>query len=106
MYQKEVENREMTTNLASSITTTKIKPHIRFMEGYSIAEIEPPKSFIGKSIKELDIRKKYGVDILSIKTNDRQDVKAIPEATHIFSEGEILIVAGEVGNINVLKNLN
>jgi predicted transcriptional regulator len=107
-YQKEIETREMTANLASRITMTEIKPHVRFMEGYSIAEIDPPKSFIGKSIKELDIRKKYGVDILSIKTStdQKQEVKAIPEASHIFNEGEILIVAGEVGNINVLRNLN
>ncbi len=78
-----------------------------FMEGYTIVEISPPKSFIGKSIRELDIRKNYGVDVLSIKTGKRSDskVKAIPNPNHVFKEDETIIVAGEIKNINLLKNL-
>jgi trk system potassium uptake protein TrkA len=81
---------------------------VRFMEGYSITELAAPSSFIGKTIKELEIRKKYGVDILSIKSDSTGDheIKVIPEAGHVFAKGEIMIVAGEIGNINVLKNLN
>ena len=106
-YQKEIEKREMTTNLASSISMKDDRSNIHFMEGYSIAEIEPPKSFIGKSIRELNIRKVYGVDVLSINTRSgkKDEIKAIPQADHVFTPDDLLVIAGEIGNINVIKNL-
>ena len=77
------------------------------MEGYSIVEISPPKSFIGKSIRELDIRKNFGVDVLSIRTGKKSDakIKAIPNPNHIFREDQTIIIAGEIKKINLLRNL-
>jgi len=106
-YQKEIERMEIASNIASSISMKDDEKEVHFMEGYSIIEISPPKSFIGKSIRELDIRKKYGVDVLSIKSGKKSDVKvkAIPNPNHIFKEDETIIVAGEIKNINLLKNI-
>jgi K+/H+ antiporter YhaU regulatory subunit KhtT len=106
-YQKEIDRMEIASNLASSIVMKEDEKELHFMEGYSIAEISPPKSFIGKSIRELDIRKNYGVDVLSIKTGRRSDakIKAIPNPNHIFKEDQTIIIAGEIKNINLLKNL-
>jgi len=106
-YQKEIERMEIASNIASSIVMKEDEKEFHFMEGYTIVEISPPKSFIGKSIRELDIRKNYGVDVLSIKTGKRSDskVKAIPNPNHVFKEDETIIVAGEIKKINLLKNL-
>ncbi len=106
-YQKEIERMEIASNLASSISMKEDEKHFHFMEGYSIVEISTPKSFIGKSIRELDIRMKYGVDVLSIKVGKKSDVKvkAIPNPNHIFTEDETIIVAGEISSINLLRNL-
>jgi len=106
-YQKEIERMEIASNIASSISMKDDAKEVHFMEGYTIIEIAPPKSFIGKSIRELDIRKNYGVDVLSIKSGKRSDakIKAIPNPNHIFKEDETIIVAGEIKNINLLKNL-
>ncbi len=107
-YQKEIEARDITSTLASSIVMKEETPQVRFMEGYSIIEISPPKSFIGKSIKQLNIRAKYGLDVLSVKIKDEQGerLKAIPGSDYIINKGDILIIAGEIKNINILKNLN
>jgi len=106
-YQKEIDRMEIASNIASSIVMKEDEKELHFMEGYSIIEISPPKSFIGKSIRELDIRKKYGVDVLSIKVGSRSDskIKAIPNPNHVFKEDQTIIVAGEIKNINLLKNL-
>ena len=106
-YQKEIERMEIASNLASSISMKEDEKLFHFMEGYSIVEISTPKSFIGKSIRELDIRMKYGVDVLSIKVGKKSDVKvkAIPNPNHIFTEDETIIVAGEISNINLMRNL-
>lgn len=106
-YQDEIEKREIAVNLASSISMRDEEPSLHFMEGYSIAEIAPPNYFIGKSIRELNIRAQYGVDVLSIKIKDRMGikVKAIPNPDFIFNETDTIVVAGEIKNINILKNL-
>ncbi len=106
-YQKEIDRMEIASNIASSIVMKEDEKEFHFMEGYTIVEISPPKSFIGKSIRELDIRKNYGVDVLSIKTGRQSDakVKAIPNPNHVFKEDQTIIIAGEIKNINLLKNL-
>lgn len=106
-YSREVDRRDITSTLASSITMKDNEQRVHFMEGYEIVELKPPKSFFGKSIKELNVRAKFGVDILTIKTKDgnSESVKAIPSPDYIITEGDYLVVAGEIKNINVLMNL-
>ena len=106
-YQKEIERREITASLASSITMKDEETHIQFLEGYSISEIPPPKTFMGKSIKQLNIRTIYGVDVLSIKTqvNGEEKITAIPNPDYVIKKDDTLVVAGENKNINILRNI-
>ena len=107
-YHKAIDRREITSNLASRITMREESPQVHFMEGYSINEISPPKSFFGKSIRELNIRAKYGVDVLSIKANEQrgEKIKAIPSPDYVIQKDDTLIIAGEIRNINLLMNLD
>ncbi|QQS34942.1 MAG: chloride channel protein [Ignavibacteriales bacterium] len=107
-YQKEIENRDITSTLASSISMKDDEHHHRFMEGYSIVEIKPPASFIGRSIRQLNIRKEYGVDVLSIKTKEKKGerINAIPNPDYVIKIDDTLLIAGEVKNINLLQSVN
>jgi predicted transcriptional regulator len=106
-YNKAIDRREITSSLASSITMKADEPKIHFIEGYSINEIRPPKSFIGKSIKQLNIRARFGIDVLSIKTKEKwgDKIKAIPSPDYIIQKNDRLVIAGEIKNINLLRNL-
>ncbi len=107
-YNKAIDRREITSSLASSITMKADEPKIHFIEGYSINEVRPPKSFIGKSIKELNIRARFGVDVLSIKTKEKwgDKIKAIPSPDYVIQKNDRLVIAGEIKSINQLRNLN
>ncbi len=107
-YQKEINRIELTNNLASSISMKEEVTNIHFMEGYSIAEVKVPRSFVGKSIKELNIRAKYGVDVLSIKSNKKSgmNINAIPNPDYVFENIDSIVVAGEIKKINKIKNLD
>jgi len=106
-YDREIEKRELTSNLASLITMKDDEPMVHFMEGYSIIEIAPPHTFIGKSIRELNIRSEYGVDVLSVKTKEKrgEKINAIPSPDYIIKEDDTLIIAGEIKNISTVRNL-
>ncbi len=107
-YQQEMDRIEFTSDLATKITLSNADQDIKFLEGYVITEIPAPKSFIGKSIKELGIRSQYGVDVLSIKNESEtgNNIKAIPRADYRIAENDSLILAGEVEKINKIKNID
>lgn len=108
-YHKEISRHQLTSDLATKLTydNANANEDVHFLEGYIITEIAVPKEFIGKTIKELDIRSKYGVDIISIKCPSQKsnDIKAIPSADHKFIDAEVIIVAGEAEKINLLKSI-
>ncbi len=106
-YNREVERRDIASSLASKISMKGEESSVHFLKGYMVAEIKPPQSFIGHSIRELNVRAKYGVDILSIKSKKGkgESVKAIPNPNHIIAKDELLVIAGESKNINLLKNM-
>jgi Trk K+ transport system NAD-binding subunit len=106
-YNREIEKRDFTSSFASRITMKNIDSHVHFMEGYAITEIPVPRDFLGNSIQELDIRKKYGVDILLIRCNSEGNskIKAIPNPDYRFSINDSLVIAGEIGKLNLMKSL-
>ena len=107
-YQKEINRIEITSNLASSISMKEEEKNVQFIEGYSVAEIKVPNSFVGKSIRELNIRAKYDVNVLSIKSSNkkRYQIKAVPKPDYIFNEKDIIVVAGEIKSINQLRSID
>ncbi|GBD92132.1 H(+)/Cl(-) exchange transporter ClcA [bacterium BMS3Abin04] len=104
-YNSEIKRREISSTLATSISMKEPESSVQFLEGYSIVEIKSPNSFVGKSIRELNIRANYGVDVLSVKTREkhREEIKAIPSPDYVIKQGDRLVIAGEIKSINVLK---
>ena len=56
-----------------------------------------PNHFKGKSIKEINIRQRFGVDVLSIKTKEKygEKINAIPSPDYIIKPKDKLIVQGK-----------
>jgi CIC family chloride channel protein len=106
-YNREIKKRDITSSYASQITMKNIDREVHFIEGYSMTEIPVPPSFVGKSIKELNIRAEYGVDILLIRTNtgEGSKIKSMPSADYVFSYDDSIVISGEIGKINMLKHI-
>ncbi len=106
-YNKEIERRDIAASFSSKITMKNIDSSVHFMEGVSMTEIPIPKIFIGKSIRDLNIRAKYGVEIILIRHNTKHGskIKAIPDANYAFSYTDSIVIAGEIGKINCMKAL-
>ncbi|MCP4749531.1 MAG: CBS domain-containing protein [Proteobacteria bacterium] len=106
-YHKEIERKDIAATMVDRIQLSTSGRGVHFMEGYSISEIPVPKIFVGKSIKELNVRAEYGIDVLSIKQHREQgtEVKVFPDSDYQFKENETLIIAGVISKINLLKNI-
>jgi trk system potassium uptake protein TrkA len=69
--------------------------------GYQIIEIKVPTAWIGKNLIELEIRKKYGVNVLAVNDKDG-NVTVSPMPTRPFGEGEKVSVIGTDKDIDKL----
>ena len=106
-YDEEIEHIDITSGLAERIAMSNLESDIRFLEGYMISEIHAPHAFVGKSLRQLQIRNRFGVDVLSIKDVARSSriIEAIPQADYIIHPADVLVVAGKADAIAQLKNL-
>ncbi len=67
--------------------------YIELGEEHAIFEIEVPKNWIGKTIVQIDIRKKYNINIMGIKRNGKLNLTIGPETKLV--EDETLLVLGK-----------
>lgn len=67
--------------------------YIELDETHSIFEVAVPKFWVGKTILELDVRKKYNINIIGVKQNGKTNVAVAPDTK--LSEYETLLVIGE-----------
>ncbi len=70
-----------------------ILDYIEIDDDHSIFEVSVPNSWIGKSIGQLDIRKKYNVNIMAVKQNGRMNVAVTPDI--VLTEDQTMLVLGE-----------
>lgn len=88
--------------LGNQITTPNLIDYIPLDSGFVIQEIAPPDAFIGKTLKEIGIRKKYKVTVLAIKSIIPDKMQINPAGDEVIKESDILIVFGENGDVETL----
>ena len=69
-----------------------ILEYIELDDEYAIFEVEIPSDWSGKSILELDIRKKHGINILGVRTNGKLNMNITPNT--VFGHGTSVLVLG------------
>lgn len=74
-----------------------ILDYIELDETNAIYEVSVPKNWVGKSIGQIDIRKKYNVNIMAIKKGGKLRVALLPDT--ILTEDMILLVLGEYNTL-------
>ena len=84
--------REMGARVAKNLVSTDFADWISLSEDYSMVEIEVPEKWVGRSLQELDVRKRFGVSVVGYMTGDRVEVNPNPDMP--FEEGVILILIG------------
>lgn len=95
---------EMGSKIAFSVLNPNIIEYLKFSDGYSIIEIKVPKSFIGKTLLELDLRKKYDANIIAIKDENEQ-INSLIGPNTILNESDMMVVFGDIKKIkNIVEN--
>lgn len=90
--------RDMGRRIAQNIVSNNVLDYLELSDEHSIVEIVASEKIIGKSIVDLDIRAKFGVNIVAIKRN--KDIIVSPIANEVIHANDILIVIGADSDIN------
>lgn len=85
---------DMGDKVAQQLSASGILDYMKLNEHHSLVEIELPASWIGKNLRELNLRASYGVNVIALKnhTQDRIDCNISPD--HRFEKNEILMIIG------------
>jgi len=91
--------RDMGKRLAYNLNAVNLEviDFIDISGGHQIVEIEPPEGWLEMSIKDLDIRNKHGLNIVSIK--DENDNIIIPGGDTVIKSSHVLYILGDTEDI-------
>ena len=98
-----IPEQENAARLARSLSSNNVLDYIELSADYGIIEVPAPKSWFGKSLKELDIRAKLGVNILAIKRG--KEINVSPSAEFRIEEKNILLVLGDTAALEKVQKL-
>jgi len=103
--------RDMAIRVAQSLIRPKVLEQLELSEEYSIVELPAPAYLIGKTVKESQLRTKYGVNLIAIKRKVTTDKGIIKEAwnvnplpTDFMQEGDVLVLIGINKDIDKLES--
>ena len=88
-----IPEQENAGRLARSLSSHNVLDYIELSEDYGIIEVPAPKSWHGKSLKELNVRAKLGVNIIAIKSLG--DINVSPSADYAIADHDVMVVLGD-----------
>ena len=89
--------------LARSLSAHNVLDYIELSEEYGILEVPAPKSWVGKTILELNVRAKLGVNIIAVKNDQTTNVS--PSANYKITAGDIMVVLGDNKALEAVQKL-
>lgn len=98
-----IPEQENAARLARSLSCPNVLDYIELSEEYGIIEVPAPKRWLGKSLKELNVRAKLGVNIIAVRRSGQVNVS--PAADYQILEGDIIVVLGDTDALSTVQKL-
>lgn len=84
--------RDMGVRVAHNLISANVLDFIELADDYSVAEVVVSSKFVGKNLRQLDIRRNYEVNVIAIKSGDKFNIAPSPDET--IQYGDVLVVIG------------
>jgi trk system potassium uptake protein TrkA len=93
--------RDMGLRVAHHLTSPNILDYIELSDDYSIVEMKTSSLMIGKNLKELELRARFGCNVMAIKTGTKMNIS--PNANELLDEEDVLVILGQKDDLNKLE---
>ena len=98
-----IPEQENAQRLARSLNSHNVLDYIELSEDYGILEVPAPKVWMGKTLKELNIRAKMGGNIIAVESGKTTNVS--PSADYRIQAGDIMVVLGDNYSLEAVQKL-
>ncbi|WP_130807420.1 potassium channel family protein [Senegalia massiliensis] len=93
--------RDMGSRVARSLVSSNILDHIEFAPDYSIVEVTALKDWEEKTLNQLKLPSKYGINVIAIRHGE--EINITPYADDKIDKGDVLIVIGHNKDLKTLE---
>ncbi len=97
--------RDMGARLANALTSSNILELIELSPDYGIAEIIASPELVSKSLRDLNLRARFGVNIVAIRRGD-SEVRVSPGPDDVIEEGDVLLALGSTESLGRLEDIS
>ena len=98
-----IPEQEHAQRLARSLHSHNVLDYIELSEEYGILEVPAPKAWVGKTLKELNVRAKLGVNIIAVESDKGTNVS--PSADYRIQTEDVMVVLGENYALEAVQKL-
>lgn len=99
-----IPEREMGLKLAQNLTSTSVLDYVELSRDSGLAEIRTPRSWVGKTLLEIDVRKKFGVTVAAMRKADG-DLTVFVDANYRLEADDELVVVGSNDDLDRVQKL-
>jgi trk system potassium uptake protein TrkA len=97
--------RDMAVRVSHGLSNPNMLDFIPLAHEFDLIQVGPPDDFIGRSIRDLDLRAKYNVQIIAIKELIPENFILVPPADFVIKDSDVIIMLGRSEDIRRIKAL-
>lgn len=87
--------REAATRLAHRLASRSVLNYMPLAEGYSIQEVAIPEPWLGRTLRQLALPQRHGIQVVAIYDVLTSTMQVVPDPDQPLKESDVLIVAGK-----------
>lgn len=98
-----IPEKENAVRLAKSLSNPNVLDYIELSKEHGIIEVPAPDRWVGKTLKEINVRANLGVNIIAIKREAQINVS--PGADYRILSGDVMVVLGDAASLTAVQKL-
>ena len=102
-HQVLIPEKEQAARLARSLSNPNVLDYIELSDDHGIIEVPAPKTWRGKTLKDLNVRAKLGVNIIAVRQGEQINVS--PTADYCVGAEDVLVVLGDAIALEKVQKL-
>jgi len=98
-----IPEQENALRLARSLSSFNVLDYIELSDDYGIIDVPAPAAWVGQTLRELNVRARYSINILAIKQDGKINVS--PAADYAICQGDVMVVLGDTDSLKAVQKL-
>lgn len=99
-----IPEREMGVKLAQNLVSSSVLDYVELSQDCGLAEIVTPRTWVGKTLQQIDVRRKYGVNVAALRKADG-DMKIVLDPGYVLQKDDELILVGSNNDLEQVQKL-